>query len=619
MIAMKPENPAEKSIQFNFLDEKSKKEPYIIDVLTEIYHLQSACLPSCEQPLATLEHLKSSRSINIPYTTARNRNIEYLVDYLLRLYPTMFKTVTTFDFHYSEETKKLGVSETVEYTVMLSDDNYKIIQDSRDRHSLENLLSFIAKFRIINLSKILKNSTNKSELTRIIKMALGTTIFTFKNYRIDKNRIEYAEDFCFHARNYERVRDSLNYKKLKDLAELNSELVMRRLKKYGILNPDFSDYRDSKLEYIVHILHDDIGSGLPDSDLIEVKNFRSLRNCLLKVDTILDPSVTIGGDIAKAVRESGHITADELLATIHEATPELLEKWGTQENLLAARIIHLNHDGKSYYLDGARFFSTLTDLADTVVYKPEKLNLLAFQERNETERKMELFRSAAAELIEREEPALKILNGNEQTIAKIREIITDYEGRKSKQSVSADLDKTRSGVKKKVSIWNAILNFFRGLFGGPGMKSRSSEKSHGEQPRELSATTRSIYQKLAARKDPVIPLSDYIDVSPVNNAEIDRVINELRENNLKVVVPVYNAREALYPKKSRKLIIPDVEYLLVPPDVCRQPDEIRTFTDSLSGSTIKDEIMPVKGILLVEKYLLTVYRQKRAQQFKKEL
>ncbi len=97
------------------------------------------------------------------------------------------------------------------------------------------------------------------------------------------------------------------------------------------------------------------------------------------------------------------------------------------------------------------------------------------------------------------------------------------------------------------------------------------------------------------------------------------MINDLREHNVKVVVPVYNARKTLYPKRSQKLIIPDVEYLLVSPDVCRSPDEIRAFADSLAGLKLKDEPVPGTAIMSIEKYLLTVYRQKRAQQFKREM
>jgi hypothetical protein len=615
---MKPEPTGAPSIQFNFLDEKSKKEPYIVDVLSEIYLLQGQSLPSGEKPLATLEHLQNSRSINIPYTTARNRNIEYLVEHLLRIYPAMVKTVTTYSFSFDEESKKLGVIETVEYTVMLSDANFRVLQDVRDRRSLENLLAFIGRFRIINLSKILKKSLNKAELSRIIKMELGKTLFTFKSYRVDRNRIEYAEDYCFHAKNYDRVKETLNFKKLKEMVEANSDLVMRRLKKYGIMSPDTSDYRDSKLEYIQHIFLDDLGNSLPESDLVEMKNFKALRNCLLKVDTILDPALTLGTDIVKLVRENAVCTAGEITAALPEVTPELLDRWKTPENLAASRVMYHVQDDTVYFIDGSRFFANLIDLSQKVVYSPEKLNLMAYQERQATESRMDIFTRAAKNLVSSEETALKMLNAVPDTLEKIRVIINDYEGKKVQQAVKKDHEKIEAGSRSRRSLWRAIIDFFKGLFGG-GSVSEAAHGAGGGARREISPGTRRVYEKISDRNEPVIPLSDYIELAPENNAEIDRMIQDLRDHNLKVVVPVYSAREVLYPKRSRKLIIPDVEYLLLPPDVCRNPDEIRAFTDSLAGFKIKDDVMQAKAILSIEKYLLTVHRQKRAQQFKREL
>ncbi len=616
---MKPDPTGAPTIQFHFLDEKSKKEPYIVDVLTEMYLVQTQSLPSGEAPLATLEHLQNSRSINIPYTTARNRNIEYLVEHLLRVYPDMVKPITSFDFIFEEETKKLDVKETVEYTVMLSDQNFNHLQEVRDRRSLEKLISFIAKFRIINLSRILKKSVNKAELSRIVKMELGKTLFTYKNYRIDKNRIEYAEDYCFHAQNYPRVKETLNFKKLKEMVTANSELVMRRLKKYGILSPDTSDYRDTKLEYILHIFVDDLGNSLPENDLVEMKNFKSLRSCLLKVDGILDPALTLGSDIVKLVRDSVSCTADEITSTLPDVTPELLERWKTPENLLAGRVILHTQDGVTSFIDGSRFFANINDLAQKVIYSPEKLNLMAYQERQATENRMDLFVRAARTLLSNEESALKLLNAVPDTLEKIRTIIADYEGKKVQQVAKKDMEKAEAVGKHRRSFFGAILNFFKSLFGGGKKSAESRRAGAAGQAREISPVTRRVYEKLSDRADPVIPLSDYIELTPENNADIDRMIQDLRENNLKMVVPIYSARDVLYPRRSKKLLIPDVEYLLLPPDVCRHPDEIRAFTDSLAGFKIKDDVMQAKSILTIEKYLLTVYRQRRAQQMKKEL
>jgi hypothetical protein len=615
---MNPDFPSSGMLEFNFLDEKSKKEPYIIDVLSEIYLLQSQSLPEGEKELATLEHLQNSRNIRIPYTTARNRNIEYLLEHLTRQYPDMVKTITTFNFNVEAETKKIDVKETIEYTVMLSDSAFETLHRVREKRSLENLLSFISKYRIINLSKVLKKAVNKNELSRIIKMELGKSIFTFKNYRQDKNRIEYAEDYCFHASNYEKAKSSLNLKKLQDVISVYEDLVMRRLKKYGILSAETTDYRDKKLEYVLHVLLDDLNTSLAENDLIEVKNFKSLRNCLLKVDTILDPTLTLGGDIAKLVRENGIIKKSEILFALPELNDELFAKWMTKDNLIAHRIIALQEGDDVHLIDGTRFYATISELADRALYNPEKLNLMAFHERSSLESRFDLLVKAAIQLLSDENAAQKILNAVPETLDNIRKITADYEGKKVQQSVKKEMKKIEKSSEKKISIFGKILNFFKSLFSG-GKRETYATRRAVSKSNELSLETQRLYDKISERNEPVIPLSEYITLSDSNNAEIDRTIQELRENELKIVVPIYNARDLLYPKRSKKLLIPDVEYLLISPDVCRSPEEIRAFSDSLSGFQIKDDVLSVKAILTIEKYLLTIYRQKRAQMFKKEL
>ncbi len=605
--------------EFNFLDEKSKREPNIIDVLSEIYLLQSQSLPEGEGPLATLEQLQNSRNIRIPYTTARNRNIEYLLNHLTRLYPEMVKTITTFDFNVDEESKKLDVKETIEYTVMLSDSAFDTLLKVREKRSLENFLSFISKYRIINLSKVLKKANNKNALSLIIKMELGKSIFTFKNYRQDKNRIEYAEDYCFHACNYEKVKSSLNFKKLQEIISAYEDLVMRRLKNYGILSAETADYRDKKLEYILHVLLDDLNTTLSDSDLIEIKNFKSLRNCLLKVDTILDPTLTLGSDITKLVRESEIIKKTEVLFALPELTNELFKKWMTKENLINNRIIAHSEDDDIYLIDGMRFYAAISEMADRILYNPEKLNLMAYQERSSLENRFDLYIKAAKQLIAEKNDAQKMLNALLETIEKIQAIIVDYEGKKVHHSTKKELKKIEKSTNKKISLFARIIHFLTSLFTRNRKDADATKKIALQSSSALSEETRRLYDKISERDEPVIPLSDYITLSDSNNAEIDRAIQELRENELKVVVPIYNARELLYPKRSKKILIPDVEYLLIPPEVCRTPEEIRSFSDSLSGYKIKDDVLSIKAILTIEKYLLTIYRQKRAQMFKREL
>ncbi len=110
----------------------------------------------------------------------------------------------------------------------------------------------------------------------------------------------------------------------------------------------------------------------------------------------------------------------------------------------------------------------------------------------------------------------------------------------------------------------------------------------------------------------LIPLSDFVELTPENDYVVDKIIREMRDNNLKIIVPIYNARNNLYPKRSQKLLVPDVEYLLVAPERMKSPNSIREFTNSLVGFKIKDEPLPANAIITIEKYMLSIYRQQKA-------
>lgn len=620
---MNPEKKNESSLEFNFLNEASRREPNIVDVLKEIALMQSQSLPDGGKPLATLDHLKKTRNIRIPYTTARENQIAYLVDHLLKNYPGNIKTITTFDFNVDNATKKLDVIERVEYTVMLNEKDFNAIQAARDAMSLEHILAFIGKFRIVNLSKLLKKALQKSDLSRLIKMELGKTLFTFKHYRIDKNKIEYAEDYCFHANNYNNVKNSFNPEKLKNIVKSHSELVLRRLKKYGILNSEFSDYRDTKLEYIFHILEEDLGNSLPESDLIEVKNDNALRGCLLKVDKILDPVQTLNADIVGFIRENGICAESNVSGSLPDITPELLKKWSAPENLRNNRVLSIARDDTVLYIDGTKFIDMITDAGTKIIYNPDSMNNLPYPERQKVENDMEILYAAAKDILASSESAEEILNAAKDKVDSLKTVIADYENFKKQQTLKKDMEKIETADRKTTrSIIEVIVGFFKSIF-GLQKKTRDGIRESGGGPvkarKEMSKETRRVYQKVVDINAPVLALSDFIDVSPDNDCAVDTVINDLREHNIKVVIPIYGARSVLYPKRSQKVIIPDVEYLLVSPDICKSPDDIREFADSLSGYKLKDDAISGKAVMAVEKYLLTIYRQKRATQFKKEL
>ncbi len=108
-----------------------------------------------------------------------------------------------------------------------------------------------------------------------------------------------------------------------------------------------------------------------------------------------------------------------------------------------------------------------------------------------------------------------------------------------------------------------------------------------------------------------------MDITDENESEVNEIIEELRDTGLKIVIPIYNARKVLYPRRSQKLLIPDIEYILVSPVVIRSYDAIKEFCDSLVGKKLNGEIIPSTGIIAIEKYLYTLYRQKRNLMMKK--
>lgn len=617
---MTPDNKTEKGREFSFLRDISLREPNLTEVLREIDMMQNRALKDPSEPLASLDALKRSRNIKIPYTTARDNQIKYLVEHLLKNYPDSVRTVATFDFRVDEATKNLDIAEHTEFTVMLNERAFEALRASRDARSSENVNRFIANYRLLNLSRLIKKSVNKADLARVLKAEIGKNIFTYKHYRVDKNKVEIAEEYCFHASNYNAVRTSLNLDKLKAIAKANSEPILRRLKKYGILSADFSDYRDSKLEYIFHVLIDDMGTALPESDLMEARNTHSLRSCLLRVDTILDPAQTLGADIVRHVRECGICDASDITAALPEVTPEIFGKWETPENLENSRILRVNYEGEARYIDGAGFLKAITGLAEKTLYSPEKLESMPYLERHKAERDMALLCAAGRDLAGGGDRAAEFLGSTRQGLDGLKTIIGDYDDYLKRQSLRREIEKAPpAGRRKKRSLVQAIIDFFKSLFSGKAAEEPAPASTRASGAREMSRDTRKVCASLEERNAPLIALSDFIDLSPENGRTVDTVINDLREHNVRVVVPVYNARKTLYPKRSQKLIIPDVEYLLVSPDVCRSPDEIRAFADSLAGFKLRDEPVPGTAIMSIEKYLLTVYRQKRAQQFKREM
>ncbi|HNV48059.1 MAG TPA: hypothetical protein PKJ16_13530 [Spirochaetota bacterium] len=606
--------------KYPFLERHVAKEPSIGEVLDVILEHQDRSRPEFSLPLATMDVLLTTRAINIPYTTARDRNIGYLVDLLTKTYPEQVRPVATFAFSVDEATKKLSIQETVEYTVMLDREFMDRLVAQRDAASLENLLGLLARFRFFNLTKLIKKAKRKDDLSRIIKMELGKQIFTFKHYDLDKDLLEWAEDHCFHAKNFKAVQESFTLKALREIIAKYSDFVNRRLKKYGILNADFSDYRDSKLDYLFNILIDDIATTMADRDLVEVKNMQSLRKCLQKVETLLDPTQRLGTDIAAHVRDAGLCTEQEIMHAVPEVTHEIVEKWATDETLAAARIVRTaGDDGSVAFINAPKLVSLLVESAGLYARQPENLAQLSHLEKQQVEARARILVSAARAILNSGKNIRELLGADDEEIAQVRSLIADYEDAIKRQVLKKELERKDRRPTRKRSFFQVIIDFFKSLFGARQSGGAPSESDGAPARKKLTRQAVLVYQKTASKNAPILPLSEFIELTPANSDIIDSVIDELRESNTRVVIPIYNARKSLYPKRSQKLLIADVEYLLIPPKTMKSPDSIREYIDSLVGYNLKDEPIPGNTLLTIEKQLLGMYHQKRQMALKKEL
>jgi len=228
---------------------------------------------------------------------------------------------------------------------------------------------------------------------------------------------------------------------------------------------------------------------------------------------------------------------------------------------------------------------------------------------------MELYWNASRSVLASDEKALSLLKTDEN-VSRLKTIVKEYSDYQRSLAMKNTMDVGYQDRKQRRSILIMIGEFFKSLFG------RSKEEDFDDgaavshtavRKKRFSRETKDVYVKIKNRSSKIIPISDFIELTPENEIKLDTIINEIRENHLKIVIPVYNARTVLYPNRSQKYLLPDVEYLLVDTEVTKTPESIRAYTDSLVGEKLKDEVIPGSGILTVEKYLLTLYRQKRAQ------
>jgi hypothetical protein len=608
--------------EFPFLDDRTAQEPFIYEVLREIRLYQKEGYQKGSGGFASREVIASSRNIHIPITPTREKNIEYILELLSTRFKDWIHLFVTFEFAFDETTKKLAIREKEEYSININSiEEIDRLQKERDDVSLENFLEFISKFRLFNLDKMIKRVRNRDALNNVFQKGLGTSFFTYNHYTIERGKAEAVEEYCFHANNYESVKKSLNLAVFRTLVTAYGDFVKTRLRKYGIMNGEFGDYRDNKIDYILSILLDDIQSPLIEKDRIEIKNFKMLRQCVLQVDKVLDPVKTLNADITSYIKKNGCVAATELTANILNITADILSQWETDERLLKENIVReKDRSGALYYIDALSLPNLFTVTIETEKKAGESQTDAFYQNRGM------LFHSAAKQIL-LSASARDILGGSEAELSRLVRLVEEYEALQKRKTIQIEtVRQAPSRPMKKRPLIVRLLSFITSMFSAfpadpadddSGESGAGMSEAHHER-REPRKETKEIYEKAKQKRGPVVPLSDLIELKPDNEPMVQRIISELRDNNMRIVVPIYNARTSLYPKRSGKLLMSDVEYLLVPPQVIKSIDTISEYINSLVGIKLKDEPIPNRGLVALEKYLRVLHRQRRASQMRKK-
>lgn len=607
-----------RSDKYPFLHERLLKEPYLDEILTEIESYQKAWKKNAKMDLATAESLNESRNIKIPITQKRLLNIQYLLDLLIKYNPDEVKPVYSYIFSVNPENKNLIIEEKTEFTFLIPEKDYHELVSSRDSRSTESLLQLLSGFRLFNLTKLIRKAKNKSHLSQLIKNQLGTNIFTFKNYSYDKNGYDITEDFCFHKKNYDHVKLKIDIDGVRRIIDANNAAITRRLKNFGILNSNVSDYRDTKFNYILNTLTGEMAIAMDKKDLLTVKNFQSLRDCIIKVDKILDPLLLNDAEIMKHINENIITTENNILSLFEGMDSENFAQWEADKKS-AGKIISLtSSDGLKYIIDSSKFLEKFTEVVKHLT-DSHLFDSLTESQKDEKIFVAEILAEAAGNIAAEDNP-LKII-GTSERLKTMNQLLNEYDAFNKKLMSDKNEQLLKKADSQKggsifINIVSAVMSLFSRKQPAPLEKSvpKTAQTQRAAAPRPaFSKETKDTYALIQARDSLLIPISDFIEIQPENEPKLDQVIAELRANNLKIVIPMYNARQVLYPVRSKKYLMSDVEYLLVDPEVAKTPEALGEFMESISSFKFKEDYITPNALFSIEKYLNSILRKNRAK------
>ena len=605
-----------KNAKYPFLNEKLTKEAHIEDILSEIDARQANWLRQESNELATAENLSESRNIKIPLTQKRLTNIQYLIDLLVKNHPAEIRPIFSFKFFANPANKNMKIEEKSEYTLLMKDSEFNRLQDERDKDSAVNLNELIKNFRFFNLTRLLLMAQNRTHLIGVVKTQVKINIFPFKYFSLDKNGQLIDEDYCFHKDNYETVKSQLDLDDIKRIILMNESIVEKRLKSVGILNSSVHDYRDNKLDYILNILSDYLTQSFDRSNEIKIKNFKHLRDCILKVDKLMDPAARFDKEMLEYLHEKFITTDSNIILLFPDMTTELLNQWES-EKISSGKLIAHSYKNIKYFIDPAQFIEKYEPLINTVISHED------LQKADENHYKDDIFTvdlltDAGQTLLETSQN-IQITFGGNENVEKLKTLIDRYRSYKKRIkaiSKTEELPDKKGFLASLEKLVNSILMLFsRDKQDNPNnpQKSNKTKKSIKDLPKE----TREIYKEIIFKSTILTPISDFIEIIPENQDKLETLISDLRKNNLRIVIPVYNARKLLYEKRSKKYLMSDIEFLLADPYVVNSPESINEYMDLITGFQLKDDTLSGNALVVIEKYLLSLYRQNKAKKKRK--
>ncbi len=607
---------------YPFLAPHLEKEPYIRDVLNEITWRQKIYLQTGDGNLPTLKELKESKTLKIPFTELRNKKIAHIIDSVFEEHSDHLRKIKSYSFSVRPETKKMTIDEKAELTLDMDNQIFYSLVEERNRKTRQNFLSFLKTVRTFNLSKLTRANEDWIYLISILKEENNKNLYIYNVLSVGKTNDEITDEYCFHRDNMDEVKKSLDMEGMKKIISCHASSIMNTLKPIGIMNLNVSDYRDPKMDYILNVLTNNMSQFIDKKSYMEVRNFISLRQCLLNAVRNMDPMKLYSKELSSYIRKNSPCRKTEITSVFRDLDSATLDKWSPKEMHESHIIRYTAPDGTCFYIDCLSLLRTAEARLNRLEsFTADKYNF-NFTDQKKLISDVEFcIEAGKAALGEKTPPSL--IFGTAAKAEEMKNFISRYSQHRQESMASAPSGTETKKKKVRFGKLRKFISFIKNFFRLHSVKEEKTEDSSfyrtwGKSPSvRFSKAARDVYALIKEKRSPVIPLSDVIDLTKQNSREIDSIIEGLRASELKIVIPIYNARTLLYPVKSQNYIISDVEYLLLPAGITESIESIRHFTDSLSGFKLKDETLPVKGIIAIENYLMTMHRHSSKKKKKK--